>query len=382
VGDSLKEAINQFHADASLKNDPGRRSLELRNLLRRFTDVCNAVGYTHSRGVLHRDIKPSNVIVGKHGETLVVDWGLAKALGRREPGADAEEPTPSPSSASVSAETLPGKVLGTAAFMSPEQAAGQLDRLGSRSDVYSLVATLYSLLTGKTPFEGETGDVLMRVQSGELPKPRMRDPSIDPALESVCLRAMALRPEDRYATPKALTEGIERWLADEPVSCSHEPISWRARRWMRRNRMAVTGVAASLLAGMIGLAAVVAVQTKANTDLRDANSKVSNALIETGKAKKATEQALAESKESLRQAEAVSKFLVDSFRSPDPSRDGAKIKVADLLDRAVDSLGKEFTGTAATRGALFDALGETYHGLGLYIPCACLAETFRLPWAL
>ena len=85
-GDSLKDAIAAFHSDLGLKADAGRRSLELRQLLRRFLDVCNAIEYAHSRGVLHRDIKPANIVVGKHGETLVVDWGLAKPLGHVEPG--------------------------------------------------------------------------------------------------------------------------------------------------------------------------------------------------------------------------------------------------------------------------------------------------------
>jgi serine/threonine-protein kinase len=187
-GDSLKDAVAAFHGDPALKHDPGRRSLELRKLLRRFVDVCNAIGYAHTRGVLHRDIKPGNVIVGKHGETLVVDWGLAKAVGKADPGDADEERTLMPSSASGSAETLPGSVLGTPAFMSPEQAAGDIDRLGPRSDVYSLGATLYCLLTGKRPFEGDDpGAILRQVQRGEFPLPRSIDPAIDRALEAVCL---------------------------------------------------------------------------------------------------------------------------------------------------------------------------------------------------
>ncbi len=139
-GDSLKEAVDHFHSSENAAD--GGRSLDLRRLLRRFTDVCNAIDYAHSRGVLHRDIKPGNIIVGKHGETLVVDWGLAKPLGRTEPGSPHGEGTLVPSSASGSAETLPGSALGTPAYMSPEQAEGNLDRLGPRSDVYSLGATL------------------------------------------------------------------------------------------------------------------------------------------------------------------------------------------------------------------------------------------------
>ncbi len=128
-GDSLKDAIAAYHGAENRKADPGRRSLELRNLLGRFVDVCNAIDYAHSRSVLHRDIKPSNVIVGKHGETLVVDWGLAKPQGRSDGGEASDERPLVSSSASGSGETLPGSVLGTPAYMSPEQARGELDRL-------------------------------------------------------------------------------------------------------------------------------------------------------------------------------------------------------------------------------------------------------------
>ena len=217
-GDSLKDAIAAFHADNSTSRDPGRHSLELRKLLRRFVDVCNAIEYAHSRGVLHRDLKPGNIIVGKHGETLVVDWGLAKSVGRPDPAVASDERTLVPSSGSGSVETIPGSAMGTPAYMSPEQAAGDLDRLGPRSDVYSLGATLYALLTGRPPFEGNDVRALLEaVRLGEFQRPRKRDSSIDRALDAVCVKAMQRIPEDRYASPRALADDVERWMADEPV---------------------------------------------------------------------------------------------------------------------------------------------------------------------
>ena len=161
--------------------------------------------------------------------------------------------------------------------MSPEQARGELDRLGPCSDVYSLGATLYCLLTGRPPLEGDIGEVLRRAQIGDILPPRAVDPAIDPALEAVCLKAMALDPGGRYVSCKALAEDVERWLADEPVSAWREPLARRARRWVRRHRSLVTGAAAALLAGTVGLAAVLIVQTKAKADLANANAELTAA---------------------------------------------------------------------------------------------------------
>ncbi len=153
-GDSLKDAIGRFHTNHREARDltTGEIGVEFRQLLGRFIDVCQAIEYAHSRGVLHRDLKPGNIMLGKYGETLVVDWGLAKVIGRAEQHQSSGEATLSPEVSSGSAPTQIGSAIGTPAFMSPEQAAGDLDALGPSADVYSLGATLYCLLTGETPF--------------------------------------------------------------------------------------------------------------------------------------------------------------------------------------------------------------------------------------
>src|SRR4029077_3892016 len=119
--------------------------IEFRQLLRRFLDVCDAMDYAHSRGVLHRDLKPANIMLGRYGETLVVDWGLAKVIGKNEvipEQTDGEfEPSFVGASVTLSGETQPGTTIGTPSYMSPEQARGAIDQLGPASDVCSLGAT-------------------------------------------------------------------------------------------------------------------------------------------------------------------------------------------------------------------------------------------------
>src|SRR5262249_15588695 len=159
-----------------------------------FIDVCYTIEYAHSRGVIHRDLKPSNVVVGKYGETLVVDWGLAKFVGRDEKYVARGEQTLRPSSHSGSTDTVAGGAVGTPAFMSPEQAEGDLGHVGFASDIYGLGGTLYYLLTGKNPItDREVTAVLRHARRGEFRKPREVDPGIPPPLEAICLKAMAYR---------------------------------------------------------------------------------------------------------------------------------------------------------------------------------------------
>jgi serine/threonine-protein kinase len=222
-GDSLKQAIDRFHQAEGQHSDPGGRALAFRALLGRFVDVCQTVAYAHSRGVLHRDLKPANVMLGDFGETLVVDWGAAKILRKEEGAGTRTEPDPtapdaaSPPNPAASSlfSTETGQLLGTPAFMSPEQAAGRLDLLGPASDIYGLGATLYALLTGHAPVEGSHhGDIIRRVIQGDWPRPGAVKQHVPKALEVVCCKAMALKPEDRYATAQELAGEVERWLAD------------------------------------------------------------------------------------------------------------------------------------------------------------------------
>lgn len=243
-------------------------SVQFRQLLGRFTDVCNAIEYAHSRGVLHRDLKPGNIMLGKFGETLVVDWGLAKAKGREGNYAANAERTLVPSSESGSAPTQTGSIIGTPAFMSPEQAAGRMSELGPASDVYSLGATLYYVLTGIAAFKAPSvTEVLLRVQAGKFEPPIHVNHSIPAALNAICLKAMAREPSMRYSSPRAISEDIDRFLADEPVQAFVEPLSLQTRRWLRKHPRSVAGLAATLLVGLVSTAAIIAIVSDANNKL-------------------------------------------------------------------------------------------------------------------
>src|SRR5262249_13457662 len=198
-----------------------------------FVAVCNAVGFAHSRGIIHRDLKPANVMLGDFGETLVVDWGLARLLAQEE---DATRPHGwvRPSSGSDSTPTVQGQVVGTPAYMPPEQARGQLEKVGISTDVFALGATLYHLLAGQAPYHGR--DVLIQAAACEWKPARQVRPGVPAALEAVCAKAMAAEPAQRYGGARELAGGGERFLGDEPVVAHRAPWSGRGRRGGREAR--------------------------------------------------------------------------------------------------------------------------------------------------
>ena len=338
-GESLAQAIDRFHRDAVDDWSNPADVLQFRRLLNRLTDVCNAVDYAHSRGVLHRDLKPDNIMLGQYGETLVVDWGLAKPRGQA--GVDAH-PTPAsatippsyegaltPLSGSGSAPTLMGSAIGTPAYMSPEQAAGRLDQLGPASDVYSLGATLYVLLSGRSPQEDDDlGIVIQRVQRGEFPPPRSIKPAAPRGLEAICLKAMALRPEDRYSSARKLADDIDAWLADEPVTALPEGWPTRAGRWVKNHRTLVSSAAAVLLVSVVSLSV-------GNLRLSAANDRERDAKDAALQAKDAAQAAQAEAErqgarneellalasksleryEALSESELLNRYGMESLRS-------------------------------------------------------------------
>jgi PAS domain S-box-containing protein len=212
-GRTLTETARSYHH----KRKAGQAdSLEFLTLLNAFVAVCNTVAYAHARGVIHRDLKGQNVVLGDFGEVIVLDWGLAKLVNR--PGSDAEiQPLCLDSDPGAAPDmTAEGQTVGTPAYMAPEQAAGRLDLIDRRTDVYGLGAMLYEILTGQAPFVGlDTLEVLRKVREEEPPSPRSLWADVPPALESVCLRALSKNPSDRPASAGAVAQEVQHWQETE-----------------------------------------------------------------------------------------------------------------------------------------------------------------------
>jgi serine/threonine-protein kinase len=236
TGTSFQAKIKAFHDAKMTGVDVDYFGRDFKSMLRIFVEVCRAIHYAHEHGVLHRDIKPDNVMLGQYGETMVVDWGLAKVLADQP--AQKFATNENPVLKAIPTETTGGAVMGTPAYMSPEQAMGMNDELQATSDVYSLGATLFTLLSGQRSVEGSSSfEVIENVRQGRLRSLDTITPKVPRALASICSKSMSTKPEDRYVDVGMMVDDIERWLADELVLAHQgfESIGERMGRWVRRN---------------------------------------------------------------------------------------------------------------------------------------------------
>ena len=223
--------------------------------LRKFHAACEAVAFAHAHGVIHRDLKPQNIMIGSFGEVLVLDWGVAKVLRDEEPerprtlrATDKERRQYGTAVASGDPDdTTHGTILGTPIYMSPEQARGEIETVDQRSDVYSLGAILFFLLTNQPPKEDATRKVSGNERSRAFARPRELNSKITKAAEAVCLKAMAVVRTDRYANAGELAAEVALLLDDQPVAAHRENVFEKAGRWVNKNRFLILLVLAYLL---------------------------------------------------------------------------------------------------------------------------------------
>jgi len=341
------------------------RRLSIRDRLLLFIEVCHAVQHAHQKGVIHRDLKPSNVLVAEQdGEPhpKVIDFGIAKALGPQTED---------------SLRTMSGTAVGTAAYMSPEQADAGATDVDTRADVYSLGVMLYELLTGHLPLDPSAVGLhvfMARLAAGEslVPTPSVRlttsghhrkavahsrrtDPghlvsAVRGDLDWVVMKAMHPQRQLRYETANALAADLRRHLANEPVSAGPPSTRYRLAKFIRRHR---TGVVA---AGVVTVAVIASAVT---------------ATIAFVRASRA-ERVAAREAEAARQ---VTDFLVDLFRVSDPGEArGNTLTAREILDRGTQRITGELAGQPELQTRLLQTIGTVHAALGQYEPARQLLE--------
>ena len=287
--EALIQEVQSRHCNSRFRGS--RWNSDFRPLLTHFIAVCNAVGYAHTNDVLHRDLKPANIIIGSQGQTLVLDWGCAKNIGDGELATDSifeDQGIENDDLAAVlgigeaSNMTVAGSVMGTVQFMSPEQASGDLSRVGIPSDIFGLGATLFYLLTGEYAFryDGNEKDqitkALEQIISGK--HRRIEDVSslVPRPLAAICHRAIAKDPADRYATADELGRDVDAYLAGEPVSAYAEPFSDKAMRFVWRYQTLCATILGTLIVGCLSLVLITLMINRQRTTLSHKNQELAS----------------------------------------------------------------------------------------------------------
>ncbi len=327
-----------FAAAAFGAGAPVREPSYVAGIARLVAEIADALAHAHANGVVHRDVKPSNVMVRPDGRALLFDFGLASVE----------------SEASL---TCSGDFMGTAHYVSPEQAAGDLAQVDAQSDVWSLGATLYELLTLAVPFNGATTpDILRAIQRDAPLAPRKHNPQLPRDLETIGLMALERDRARRYATAADLAADLRRFLEFRPVHARPIGAAQRSVRFVRRHTMATVAVACAFLF-------VVGTPTALWLQQRGVNARL----------EKANREAL----DSLDAANEHNDFVRQMLSAADPGIDGKEVKVVDLLDKARRELTMKYAGRPAVRVSLERTLATCFAGLGQHAAAIELLESVR-----
>jgi len=305
----------------------------LREKLLLVASIADAVQHAHHGGIIHRDLKPANILVTDSGQPKVLDFGIARAADGHMAG---------------TVQTVTGEVLGTISYMSPEQIAGDVAALDTRSDVYALGVILYELVAGRPPYEldskslAEAARVIHEVEPTRL---RSVARTVPADVETIVAKALEKEKERRYSSAADFANDIRRFLSDEPIAARPPSVTYQVGKFARRHKALVGGVLATIIVLLVGIAATL-------WQARVADRRAREAELEGAK------------------AEAVTSFLTEMLESVDPSHSrGRDVSVREVLDAATARID---SGTLASQPsveiAIRNVIGTTYGSLGLFEP--------------
>ncbi len=335
---------------APLKEFAETHRLDVRARLELLAKICDAVQHAHQKGVIHRDLKPANILVDQSGQPKILDFGVARAT-----DADLRATTP---------ETLPGQLIGTLAYMSPEQISGDPRELDTRSDVYALGIIGYELLTGHVPFDVSTKtipQVARAIVEEEPPALGTINRAFRGDLATIIAKALEKDKNRRYQSASEFAEDLRRYLANQPILARPATTFYQLRKFAARNKPVVAGVCVALAALVIGIAGTTAQAVRA-TRARD-RARAAELLAEQRLAEAEMQRAEAQRQAAI--AQAVNEFLNDDLlAAADPEQQGRDVTVRAVLDRAAQAIEGRFGDEPLVEAAVRATLGETYHRLG------------------
>lgn len=327
--------------------------------------VARAVQAAHQQAIIHRDLKPANILVDSHGEPKILDFGIARiSTGESE---------------RITWQTTAGLLLGTPGYMAPEQCGADATEVDVRADVWALGVLLYELLTDRLPIDVSNAsitEVLRRITSDEPTLPRTIDPSLRGDLETIMMTALRRDKTQRYGSAQALADDLQRFLTNRPIEARPPTTLYLLTKFAKRNKGTIaTALVTTLLIltttifAIIGFIKASQERDNAITAQKQALAEKQNAASERDRAVAAEAQAKADRDLAVaasNRSEAVSNFLIDLLRSPDPNKDGREVTVLEQIRKAVPTIGERFANSPPAEAEVRGAIGNTLFQLADY----------------